>query len=351
MRRGPAIFALLLLISASRAAAQPAAPADAPPRGVTWSAFVDTAYAFDLNEPPSRDRAYTTQPARHNEFQLNLAFVDARLERDRVRGRLALQTGTSVDANYAAEPEGVRVLQEAYAGYRLTPDTWIDAGIFFSHIGLESFVSRDNLTYTRSYVADYSPYYESGVRVSTRWNDRITTQLLVLNGWQNIRENNDSKSLGTQIRFSPGPSWTLIHNTYLGKEGGFRHFHNGILQYRPDGRWTFGLQADWGSETRPGPDPSWNGFTLIARRELSAAWGAAARVERYADPGRVLLLPSSGDAFQAWGASFGVDFSTEPGFTWRNEIRGSWASAPVFPSDGGSRRTNGVIVSSISAGF
>jgi hypothetical protein len=55
-----------------------------------------------------------------------------------MRGRLALQAGTSVRANYAAEArEGtiggdglLGMLQEAYAGYQVTPALWIDAGIF-----------------------------------------------------------------------------------------------------------------------------------------------------------------------------------------------------------------------------
>ena len=34
---------------------------------------------------------------------------------------------------------------------------WLDAGIFVSHIGLESANSRDNLTLTRSIMADNSP--------------------------------------------------------------------------------------------------------------------------------------------------------------------------------------------------
>ena len=47
---------------------------------------------------------FTTQPARHNEFNVNLAFIDAKHEGARVHGRVALQAGTSVRSNYAGEP-------------------------------------------------------------------------------------------------------------------------------------------------------------------------------------------------------------------------------------------------------
>jgi hypothetical protein len=38
--------------------------------------------------------------------------------------------------------------------------------VFFSPVGMESWMSRDNPTYTRSLVADYSPYYSAGVKAT-----------------------------------------------------------------------------------------------------------------------------------------------------------------------------------------
>lgn len=74
----------LLLGSAGTAHAQPR-PADST-RTVSFGGFVDAAYAYDMNRPAGRDRAFTTQPARHNEFNINLAFIEAKLLSGRVRG-------------------------------------------------------------------------------------------------------------------------------------------------------------------------------------------------------------------------------------------------------------------------
>lgn len=148
---------------------------------VTFGGFVDGYYAWDFGRPPSFDRSFaggtvfTTQPPWHNEFNVNLVFVEARLDAPRVRGRLALQAGTSVQSNYSGEPTNgsvsgsslARNLQEAYAGVKLGSTVWVDAGIFYSHVGMEGWVSRDNPTYTRSLVADYSPYYQSGVKATS----------------------------------------------------------------------------------------------------------------------------------------------------------------------------------------
>ena len=63
-------------------------------------------------------------------------------------------------------PDLARNIQEAYVGYRVTDKLWIDEGIYFSHIGFESWISRDNWTYTRSLDAEFTPYYQSGVKAT-----------------------------------------------------------------------------------------------------------------------------------------------------------------------------------------
>ncbi len=171
---------------------------------VTFGGFVDGYYAYDFNRPPSIDRSYTTQPARHNEFNINLAFVEAKVDGARVHGRLALQAGTSVQSNYAGEPTVGSVsgsalsrhIQEAFAGYKVADKLWIDGGIFFSHIGNETWISRDNWTYSRSFVADYTPYYETGVRAVLQATPKFTVTGVVVNGWQNISETNSDKAVG-----------------------------------------------------------------------------------------------------------------------------------------------------------
>jgi hypothetical protein len=44
---------------------------------LTVGAFVDTYDAWDCDRPHTFDRAETTPPARHAEFNVDLAFIDA----------------------------------------------------------------------------------------------------------------------------------------------------------------------------------------------------------------------------------------------------------------------------------
>jgi hypothetical protein len=197
-----------------------------PPNLIKFSAFVDTYYSHNLNKPKVTERNYTTQAVRNDEFNINLAHVDAKIEADRFRGRLALQVGTSVNANYLPESTNqrtsnqisIRNIQEAYAGIRLGKNTWLDGGIYFGHIGFESWISGNNWMYTRALVLDYVPYYSSGFRLSHDLSDKLKIQFHVMNGWSVITDNNKNKSVGFQIYYKPIPHLSLTYNTYIGNE-------------------------------------------------------------------------------------------------------------------------------------
>ncbi len=327
-----------------------------PNSKVVWGAFVDSYYAYDFENPPNHDRAFTTQPARSNEFNVNLAFVDVKLNDENVHGRFALQTGTSVQSNYASEPTmGVvsgpslsRNIQEGFAGYRLAENLWVDGGIFLSHIGFESFVSRDNWNYTRSLVADYSPYYQSGVRLSYQASDRWSGQLLILNGWQNISENNDSKSLGTQIVYTANPNFSVTYNTLIGEEKEFRHFHDLILKYSYSDSLQFGLQADFGFQDQSSNNTvsTWYGTALFTRYALTKKLAFAGRIERYDDQRQVIVTTGTPNGFQIWDASVNADVQLDPRLTWRSELRAYSSKDSIFPSRHGTSTLDGVFVTS-----
>jgi hypothetical protein len=324
--------------------------------GVTWGAFLDTYYAFDFNQPAAGlNRTFTTQPARHNELNINLAYIEAKVERDRVHGRVAFQVGTSVELNYAAEvqndgsPSMLRHLQEAYVGYQLGEKTWIDAGIMFSHIGLESFISKDNLSYTRSLVADYSPYYQTGIRLTHDFTDRLKGQLLLLNGWQNILEKNAGKAAGSSLSYSLSPEITVVYNTFFGKELGFRQFHDLLIKYNPSESWSLGLQGDYGHETQTvaGASGAWYGFALVGKYQWTRPVALTSRIERYSDPQAIM----TGVDFRTWGASLGVDITLYQNIWWRTEVRKFSSAKPVYISDSGFKTRDTFFVTSLSTAF
>jgi len=363
---------------------------------VTVGAFVDGYYAYDVGRPPARDRSFaggalfTTQPVRHNEFNVNLAFAEVRLEAPRYRGRLAVQFGTSVQANYVGEPRNGQVsgpavqqyLQEAVAGYRVADRLWVDAGIMFSNVGMESWVSRDNLTYSRALVSDYSPYYSSGVKLTYAPSARLTARLDLVNGWQTISENNAGKGAGLRLDYAATPDLTVSYYDLFSEEAGSRlRTFNGVGLRATRGPLTLLGQADVGTQRRaPGAagHSTWYGLFGAARVRVVRAVALNGRLERYDDPDQVILstgtrtvtadpptTASSGPstrvvanpAFRGDGASLGVDvsptgFGGTPRLLWRTEVRGFRNRKPVFADRAGPpRRGGGFAATSLALTF
>lgn len=358
-RRAPLVLAALMLRAPLLAAS---APWDAP-LPVKFGGFVDSYYAYDTRRPPARDRAFTTQPARHDEFNVSLAFVEAVVSGDRVRGRLALQAGNSVQSNYAGEPragnvsgsELARHIQEAVAGYEVTDGLWIDGGIFFSHIGLESWISRDNWTYGRSLMGDYSPYYQAGVKASYRFDQAWSSQLHVLNGWQNISENNDNKALGGQLAWTGESGWSAAYNNFWGQEAGNQgRFFNDLVVRTPEfGRLQLALSADYGIQRKPagGNFSRWYAGTFIGRWKFDERLSAAARVERYVDQDQVIVNTGGQGAFRTTGASVNLDKLLHRRLLWRLEARHFWCENSVYPTRGGFAKRDGVVATSLALTF
>ena len=348
------------------------APADTTVK-VTLGGFVDGYYAWDVGRPASLDRSFaggalfTTQPARHNEFNVNLAFLELKLDGAAVRGRLALQTGTSVQSNYAGEPargtvsgpQLSRFVQEAVVGVKVAKNMWVDGGIFFSHMGVEGWISRDNPSYSRSLVSDYSPYYQSGVKLTWTPTSALTAQLDVVNGWQNISENNSGKGVGTRLDWTPRDGMTLSYYNFFSDEAGsqLRSF-NGVDAKIARGAWTVVGEADVGSQSHRGSASSdWYGLMALVRRQVSPHTALIARVERFVDDDQVVIATgmvgtTPNPPFHGNGASFGVDVSPAPRVLWRTEVRGFHNQQAVFPDGTGApRRSGGFAVTSLAVTF
>ena len=296
-----------------------------------------------------------------------------------------MQFGTSVQSNYFGEPRVGQVsgpsvqqyLQEAFAGYKLGKNLWVDGGIFFSNVGMEGFISRDQLTYSRALVSDYSPYYSAGVRAIYTVTPKLTARLDVVNGWQNISENNSGKGAGVRLDYAPDANTTLSYYNLFSDEAGTRlRTFNGVGAKVTRGRLTLEGQADLGTQARPvgvSGTSSWYGLLGIARVQVAPVVAVVGRVERYADGDQVILstgsrqvtLPGTtvgGDAntlsvanpaFRGNGASFGVDVQPVSRVLFRTEVRGFRNRDAVFPdhTNPGPRKADGFAVTSLALTF
>ncbi len=325
--------------------------------------FVDTYYAYDFTRPADGERRFTTQPVRHDEMNVNLVWLGVTVERQKTRARIALQAGTSVQVNYAGEPQNgatsgpdvARLIQEAVVGVKLADNVWVDGGIYASYIGLEGWSSSDNLTYTRSLVAEYSPYYLSGARLTWAVTPKVTAQLHATNGWQNISENNRQKAIGARIDYAPTPTFTLSYANFFGNErpSGSRNALRVFNQVMAKGGLPNGMQLQGQVDIGRQDGSDWYGASAIAMQPIGRGVALVARVERYSDPDQVIIGTNSPSGFVGTGASAGLDVALDTGARWRSEVRGVRTSAALFSEGATNRptRTNAVLVTSLSFAF
>ncbi len=296
-----------------------------------FDGYLDTYYAFDFSHPENKERSFTTQPQRHNEPNINLVHLGFNFKNDHWRGRGALQAGNSVQANTVYEPnQDLGIIQEAYVGYKAGA-TWIDAGIFLGHIGMESWISKNNFTYTRSLLLDYVPYYATGVRASYEADKKTHLEFHLLNGWQNISETNSAKAIGIQIKKKISETTTFTYNNFFGDEkvlpeqkDRFRTYHNLILENKISETWKNQASLDLGTQAQQSNDgtDTWLAVATTFQQKVSDKNFIAYRFEYYTDPHQSNILSPIEDGFQVGSASVNFDRHFSDKLLWRNEIRG-----------------------------
>ncbi|MDJ0366492.1 porin [Hymenobacter sp. H14-R3] len=307
---------------------------------------------FGLDFPAA---AGTVRPAfiyshnRQNEFTVNQALVGLRYDDGVVHGALGLQAGTYPEANYAAEPAVFQHIYEAYAGFRPFKKAWLDLGIFGSHIGYESAISKDNWTLTHSLAAEGSPYYEAGAKLRYEVSPQVTVTGLVLNGWQNIRDNNRGKAVGTQVQWRPSARWLFNSSTFLGNEQPTdsvrrqRFFHDFYLTYAASSRLSVLALFDVGTQqarrAARGAD-TWHTGALLVRYRFSPLprnrWTAALRAEYYYAKNGVVVRDAgpraSAPDYFVRGGSLNVDYAPARRLLVRLEGKVLNARNPLFDS-------------------
>ncbi len=341
------------------------AQVDTSRSNLSFSGYAELYYAYDFNQPADHNRPlFFYSHNRHNEFNLNLGFAKASYNTDRVRVNFALAAGTYMNANYSSEPGVLKNIYEANAGVKISKkkNVWIDAGIFASHIGFESAVSKDCWTLTRSILADNTPYYESGARISyTSGNSKWFLSGLVLNGWQHIQRPNANNTVafGTQLTYTPNAKITLNYSTFIGNDKPdsakqMRYFNNfyGIINIT--GKFHITAGFDYGMEQRSKGSSVYNNWyspVIIVKLIFNDKWSVSGRAEYYVDKNGVIITTGTTNGFQTSGWSINFDYKIRENTVWRIEGRTLNSKDKIFIENNDVVNTNTFVTTSIAISF
>ncbi|HEY5595054.1 MAG TPA: outer membrane beta-barrel protein, partial [Nitrospiria bacterium] len=168
---------------------------------------------------------------------------------------------TAGEANY-------KNIQQAYVSWATPLGPKLEVGKFVTHMGAEVIESKDNWNYTRGLLFAYAiPYYHAGARVNIPVNDMLFVNGYAMNGWNNVIENNDSKTFGATIGITPTPMLPILLN-WIGPEEAFGDLqvYEAIVTLNATDSLSFMVDYNLGDrEDATGKDVGYSGIAAYAR--------------------------------------------------------------------------------------
>ncbi|MGC1389891.1 MAG: porin [Bacteroidales bacterium] len=360
--------------------------------------LMDLSYTHSFNNPNDNTVVGSTALARDNEVQLSALHIGGDFNYLNSRARFMTQFGTRsevVPRNDLSPYRGqynlanvYRYLSEAYAGYHFNVlyGINVDAGLFMSYIGLNSYYQPENWEYQASYTSDDTPWFFNGVRIQIYPTQHLKIEPWIINGWQSYGKFNSMPGIGTNVTWMPVSSFKILTNDYYGTDAGGlpqrKRFHSDnsmLVRYynnpQSDGisRMAFSLTCDIGDEKGGGVNGFKNGnasqgpaqyfasamfYNRIWFAKNKIAWTIGGGV--MTNPGRYLVLyptgqasplpdpnnptqtegafpfsANPGDKFKAWDCSSNLDWMPNQSITFRVEIVHRESSVPYFAGKGG----------------
>mgnify|MGYP000288595571 FL=1 len=307
------------------------------------SAYIETYYSYDFSKPFNNEKPdFNYNYKKHNQLNVNLAFVKANYQSKRLRSSLALMTGNYAMYNLSSEPIWAKPLLEANVGYKPFEkhDFWIDAGVMPSHIGFESAVGSDCWNLSRSILAENSPYYESGIKFNyTNKKQNLYVAFHLLNGWQKIAisKGEENPSVGVQVNYKPTSSLTLNYSNFVGNvkldsiNRALRIFHNLYAIYDASSKLSFIFGFDIGTQ-KIAFTKSTVCYTpvIISKFNLTDKSKIAGRLELYSDKQQTIIRTSTPNGYQTIGTSINYDYQISSKFLWRAELKRYNSKDPIF---------------------
>jgi Putative beta-barrel porin-2, OmpL-like. bbp2 len=274
-----------------------------------FSGYFDGYYAYDFSNPENGGedlettggtggRQYTSNPLYDRQFSVGYGFLQVEFVHQNVGFRLAYHFGDIVQKMYLAEPERLKDIREASASLKLTDKLMVEVGYMPSIFGFETFINKENMHATRSYMTDFAPDFDAGVRFYWTKSDHEVLKFQVTNGWQVERDNNKSQALGFAYVYEVPKSFLFNWGQFFGDESpngvktSYRYYNNIFAKIQLDDKWILApmLDVGWQQELTSSKKPwsPWQSYGVSLRYALTPKIGWAARYDRTYDPHTII---------------------------------------------------------------
>ena len=348
MLRG--ISVMLALSLATTADGQDAKPQSG--ERIAVNAFVSTAYEYNSNRPTTGTNSYRVFDFSDNSFNLDVAELVVQIAPTKLNDagfRVDFAAGNSIPQITKTQDQTATQfdLQQAFVSYiaPLGSGLRFDVGKYVTHMGYELIEGYDgyNDNYSRSILFGYAiPFTHTGIKASYAFSSKIAGMVEVVNGWDLLRDNNRSKSLGAQVTLTPVTQLAVFLNWIGGAElENDNHTKRNVLDVvavlKPTKRVTLALNGDYGIEdgtsaVNPGADATWKGIAGYATLALTGKFSVALRGETFHDEDGVRL--GTGTKATLSEVTFTPAYKFTDHVVLRGEARYDTANQPILAKRG-----------------
>jgi hypothetical protein len=241
-------------------------------------------------------------------------------------------------AAFDRAPNAFKYFQQAYVDVK--PKSWkgveLDFGKFVTSAGAEVINTNQNFNYSRSVLFAWAiPYYHFGGRLTVPIGPHFTGGVQVVQGWNNVYDNNSGKTLGFTGTYAwKKVSWANVF--YIGPEKsktnkGIRSLYDTVVTINPNDKWSYYLNFDYGHDGDAGAGSStWTGIAGAVKRTLSPKWAISGRAEYFGD----LDGFSTGVKQNVSEITLTGEYKMTGWLMSRFEFRNDWSNKPFFETNG-----------------
>jgi Putative beta-barrel porin-2, OmpL-like. bbp2 len=238
-------------------------------------------------------------------------------------------------------------IQQAFLSYVLPlgGGLRLDAGKFITSMGYEVIEGYDGYddNASRSFLFGYAiPFTHTGLRLGYAVTPRLSAQLLVVQGWDDVQDDNSAKSIGAGLAWAPTSATSVALNGMVGPEqksnnSNERAVLDGVATWRLRNGLGLGVHGDYGHETAalgPGRDAVWTGTAVYATYPVIRTFSLALRAERFDDRDGA----RTGVAQTLDEVTLTPSFSIGKHLVVRGDLRHDWSDHAVFQRRNGLTR-------------
>lgn len=324
------------------------------PAGLKINGYIDAYYASD-NNGDAYLREFSAIAPYRDDFKLNFISLEVRYSSERFRANAVIHFG---DVPNVTWPSDNRYIQEANIGFMPVKNFWVDAGYLLTHIGGEGVIPKNNYLTSIALCTYFEPFFQSGIRLSYDFSDKLSAQLHILNGYNVFSDAHNHKSGGVELDYKPDSKVEIIYNNLLGNENTFadnaprlRFYNNLVVKVNPSGKLGIIICNDYCLQEKSSlPDRNssaglFSGF-VSAKYNIVKKLSVAARGEYYFDKNGILsgtyVSGTDTTGLKAYGFTLGFECNPVSFGYIRIEARYLKAENNIF-SSGKNNRLEGIL--------